>query len=76
MDPDSNTSIVDFDKLRAFYPNVVINDSVQLSVHGVGQASTVGWVVLPVTFHARDASGPLDVEMDVEWHVMLWVWTP
>jgi hypothetical protein len=70
MDPDSNTSIVDFDKLQASYPDVVINDSVQISVHGVGQASTVGWVVLPVTFHARDASGPVDVEVDVEWHVM------
>jgi hypothetical protein len=70
MDPDSNTSIVDFDKLRASYPEVVINDSVQISVHGVGQASTVGWVVLPVTFHAHDADGPVNVEMDVEWHVM------
>jgi hypothetical protein len=70
MDPDSNTSIVDFDRLRASYPDVVINDSVQISVHGVGQASTVGWVVLPVTFHARDASGLVDVEVNVEWHVM------
>jgi hypothetical protein len=70
MDPDSNTSIVDFDKLRASYPDVVINDSVQIAVHGVGQASTVGWVVLPVTIHARDADGPVNVEMDVEWHVM------
>jgi hypothetical protein len=70
MDPDSNTSIVDFDKLRASYPDVVVNDSVQIAVHGVGQASTVGWVVLPVTIHARDADGPVNVEMDVEWHVM------
>jgi hypothetical protein len=70
MDPDSNTSIIDFDKLRASYPDVVINDSVQISVHGVGQASTVGWVVLPVTIHARDAFGAVDVEMDVERHVM------
>jgi hypothetical protein len=52
------------------YPDVVINDSVQISVHGVGQASTVGWVVLPVTIHAHDADGPVNVEMDVEWHVM------
>jgi hypothetical protein len=70
MDPDSNTSIIDFDKLRASYPDVVVNDSVQISVQGVGQASTVGWVVLPVTIHARDALGAVDVEMDVEWHVM------
>jgi hypothetical protein len=28
MDPDSNTSIVDFDRLRRLYPDVVINDSV------------------------------------------------
>jgi hypothetical protein len=70
MDPDSNTSIVNFDRLRMSYPDVVINDSVRISVHGVGQASTVGWVVLPVTIHARDALGPVDVEMDVEWHVM------
>jgi hypothetical protein len=70
MDPDSNTLIVNFDKLRACYPDVVINDSVQISVHGVGQASTVGWVVLPITIHARDTNKPVDVEVDVEWHVM------
>jgi hypothetical protein len=70
MDPDSNTSIIDFDALRQSHPEAVINDSVQIAVQGVGQASTVGWVVLPVTMHASDANGPIDVEMDVEWHVM------
>jgi hypothetical protein len=70
MDPVSNTSIIDFDKLQESYPDTAINDSVQIAIHGVGQAATVGWVVLPATVHARDASGPVNVEMDVEWHVM------
>jgi hypothetical protein len=42
MDPDSNTSIIDLEKLRKFYPDVVVNNSVQISVQGVGEASTVG----------------------------------
>jgi hypothetical protein len=70
MDPDSNTSIVDLKTLRACYPDASINESVQMSVHGVGKASTMGWVVLPVTLTAKDAHGPVDVELDVEFHVM------
>jgi hypothetical protein len=30
----------------------------------------MGWVVLPVTVHACDGSGLIDVEMDVERHVL------
>jgi hypothetical protein len=26
--------------------------------------------VLPVTIHASDDNGPIDMEIDVEWHVM------
>jgi hypothetical protein len=70
MDPDSNTSIVDLRILRACYPEVSINDSVRMSIHGVGAASTIGWVVLPVTLNAKDAEGPVDVELDVEFHVV------
>jgi hypothetical protein len=70
MDPDSNTSIVDLRILKACYPDASINDSVQMSIHGVGKACTMGWVVLPVTLNAKDADGPVDVELDVEFHVM------
>jgi hypothetical protein len=52
MDPDSNTSIVDLGILRACYPDATINDSVQMSILGVGKASTMGWLVLPVTLNA------------------------
>jgi hypothetical protein len=41
-----------------------------MSIHGVGKACTMGWVVLPVTLNAKDADGPLDVELDMEFHVM------
>jgi hypothetical protein len=70
MDPDSNTSIIDFDLFRKSFPDAEINESVQISVHGVGKSSTMGWSVLPIIVHARDAIGPVDLELDVEWHVM------
>jgi hypothetical protein len=70
MDPDSNTSIVDAKVLKAAYPDAVVNDSVQISIHGIGQSSTMGWIVLPLTIQSADDQGPIEVELDVEFHVM------
>jgi hypothetical protein len=70
MDSDSNTLLVDLTTLRSCYPDASINETVQMSVHGVGKVATMGWVVLPMTLTAKDADGPVDVELEVEFHVM------
>jgi hypothetical protein len=70
MDPDPNTSIMDFDLFRQAFPTSSINESVKILVSGVGQSSTMGWAVLPMTIHPEDGAGPVDLEIDVQWHVM------
>jgi hypothetical protein len=42
MDPDSNTSIMDFNLFRQAFPTAVLDESIQITVHGVGQAATLG----------------------------------
>jgi hypothetical protein len=70
MDPNSDTSIVEARLLKAAYLDATVNDSVQISIHGVGQSSTMGWIVLPVTIQATDDHSPNEVELDIEFHVM------
>lgn len=66
----SNTGLIDKQLLLNNYPNAQIHPR-SISLTGIGENKTVGWIVVPIWIDCTDSKGDLvSVQLDIELHVM------
>lgn len=70
-DTCSNTSLMDRQTFKKFYPHAIINTSVRIDISGIGSAKSIGYSTVPIFMCGNDEEGqPALIKMECEFHLL------